>query len=132
VRAGHLLRWLAPLCVFRRENSGFGGWGTSQDRLYQFNCGFASNRSSNSPSALLCALRSALCARWMVLLFGSTSDVSPLSTRLLLVPVVLCTHPGGCCSCRCLWLSAASASPGCVRLASLALVAIYALCGLYT
>jgi hypothetical protein len=23
VRAGHLLRWVAPLCVFRRENSGF-------------------------------------------------------------------------------------------------------------
>jgi hypothetical protein len=27
VRAGHLLRWVAPSCVFRRENPGFGGWG---------------------------------------------------------------------------------------------------------
>jgi hypothetical protein len=34
VRAGHLLRCVAPLCVFRRENSGFGGWGTSQYHLY--------------------------------------------------------------------------------------------------
>jgi hypothetical protein len=33
VRAGHLLRWVAPLCVFRRGNSGFGGWGTSQYHL---------------------------------------------------------------------------------------------------
>jgi hypothetical protein len=33
VRAGHLLRWVAPLCVFRRENSGFGGWGTGQYHL---------------------------------------------------------------------------------------------------
>jgi hypothetical protein len=32
-RAGHLLRWVAPLCVFRRENSGFGGWSTSQYHL---------------------------------------------------------------------------------------------------
>jgi hypothetical protein len=30
VHAGHLLRWVAPLCVFRRENPGFGGWGTIQ------------------------------------------------------------------------------------------------------
>jgi hypothetical protein len=33
VRAGHLLRWVAPLCVFRRGNSGFGGWGTIQYHL---------------------------------------------------------------------------------------------------
>jgi hypothetical protein len=30
VRAGHLLRCVAPLCAFRRENSCFGCWGTSQ------------------------------------------------------------------------------------------------------
>jgi hypothetical protein len=37
VRAGHLLlRWVAPLCVFRRENSGFGGWGTSQTTCNNF------------------------------------------------------------------------------------------------
>jgi hypothetical protein len=42
-RAGHLLAWVAPICVFRRENSGFGVWGTCQHHLEQFNCGFASN-----------------------------------------------------------------------------------------
>jgi hypothetical protein len=30
---GHLLRWVAPLCVFRRENSGFCGWGACQYHL---------------------------------------------------------------------------------------------------
>jgi hypothetical protein len=33
VQPEHLLRWVAPLCVFRRENPGFGGWGTSQYHL---------------------------------------------------------------------------------------------------
>jgi hypothetical protein len=36
VRAGHLLRWVAPLCVLRRGNPGFGGWGTSQSTCNNF------------------------------------------------------------------------------------------------
>jgi hypothetical protein len=40
-RVGHVLRWVAPLCVFRRGNSGFGGWGTSQYHLKKIYCGFA-------------------------------------------------------------------------------------------
>jgi hypothetical protein len=41
VHAGHLLPVGGAvvrlvLCVFRRENSGFGGWGTSQSTCYIF------------------------------------------------------------------------------------------------
>jgi hypothetical protein len=33
VQGTALLRWVAPLCVFRRGNSGFGGWGASQYQI---------------------------------------------------------------------------------------------------